>query len=295
MNLGLRYDNFGNPGKKEGPFNAIVLGAGDTRQQQIATAKMAALDRIYSTDTNNLAPRVGVSWDPTGTARWVLRGGAGLSYNRINNTSFSDERLNPPLFAQALTTIQDPTVAILYQLGPTYAENPALGRGLDANSGIRGARVALRVIDPAMTIPYVYNWFAGVQREVGSQFVLDVNYIGSESRNLLTGDGPTNRNYNRFAGDLFDGVLNRLNPSFGTIDLNEASIDAQYRGLTLQVNRRYREGFAFQAAYTLGKALDYVGNPQEITDIAREWGPANHDVRHVVKMNAIWEIPFIPT
>ncbi|PYR47131.1 MAG: hypothetical protein DMF89_19815 [Acidobacteria bacterium] len=218
FNVGLRYDNFGNPGKKEGPFNAIVLGPGATRQEQIATAKVAALDSIYRTDGNNVAPRVGVSWDPKGDARWVVRGGAGLSYNRINNTAFSDERLNPPLFAQASTTIQDPSVAILYQLGPTYAENPALGRGLDANGGIRGARVGLRVIDPAITIPYVYNWFAGVQRELAGQFVLDVNYIGSESRNLLTGDGPTSQNYNRFAGDLLDGVLNRLNPSFSGRD-----------------------------------------------------------------------------
>ncbi|PYR47130.1 MAG: hypothetical protein DMF89_19810 [Acidobacteria bacterium] len=29
-----------------------------------------------------------------------------------------------------------------------------------------------------------------------------------------------------------------------------------------------------------------------MTDVGREWGPALHDVRHVVKMNMIWEIPF---
>jgi carboxypeptidase family protein/TonB-dependent receptor-like protein len=292
FNLGLRYDNFGNPGKLEGPFNAIVLGPGATRQEQIATAKVAALDHIYGTDNNNVAPRVGVSWDPTGSARWIVRGGAGLSYNRINNTAFTDERLNPPLFAQASTTIQDPSVAILYELGPTYIENPALGRGLDANGGIRGARVALRVIDPALTIPYVYNWFAGVQRELPGQFVVDVNYVGSESRQLLSGDGPTSQNYNRFSGDLFDGVLNRLNPSFSTIDLNESRISANYRGVTMQVSRRYQQGFAFQTAYTLGKAMDYAGSAQEVTDPGREWGPADHDVRHVVKMNVIWEIPF---
>jgi hypothetical protein len=292
LNLGLRYDNFGNPSKKEGPYNGIILGSGATRQEQIATAKVAAVDRIYKTDWNDFAPRVGIAWDPKGNAQFIVRGGAGISYNRINNTAYSDERLNPPLFAQASTTILDPTVAILYTLGPTYRENPALGRGLDANGGILGSRVALRVIDPAIVLPHVYNWFAGVQRQLPWDFVLDVNYVGSASRNLLGGDGPTSNNYNRFAGDLLDGVLNRLNPSFGTIDLTESRIDANYNGIATQVSRRYRKGLAFQVAYTLGKARDVAGNSQEVTNPGLEKGPADYDVRHVVKLNAIWEIPF---
>jgi hypothetical protein len=295
LNLGLRYDNFGNPGKKEGPFNGIEFGPGSTRQEQVAGARVMAVDQIYETDWSNLAPRFGISWDPGGDARLVIRGGAGLSYNRINNTAFSDERLNPPQFASASTTVQDPSVAILYTLGPDYPPNPALGRGLDENGGIRGSRVALRVVDPALTLPYVYNWFAGVQRQLPWDFVVDVNYIGSRSYDLLGGDGPTSQNYNRVAGDLLDGVLNRLNPSFGTVDITESRIEARYHGITLQLNRRFKRGLAFQTAYTFGKAEDFAGNAQEVTDPGREEGDADHDVRHVVKVNAIWEIPYKPS
>ncbi len=292
LNLGIRYDNFGNPGKKEGPFNGIVLGPGATRQEQIRAAKMAAVDKIYDTDWNNLAPRLGLAWDPTGRARWVVRAGAGVSYNRINNTAYSDERLNPPLFAAASTNIFDPTVPIVYTLGPNYPENPALGRGLDERGGIKGARVNLRVIDPAIRLPHVYNWFAGVQRQLPGEFVVEVNYVGSASRNLLSGDGPTSNDYNRFAGDLFDGVLNRLNPSFGTIHMTESRIDASYHGLTAQASRRYKQGLAFQVAYTLGKAEDYGGSSQEVTQPEREKGAAGHDIRHSLKMNVVWEVPF---
>jgi hypothetical protein len=296
LNLGLRYDNFGNPSKKEGPFNGIILGPGATRQEQVATARVAEVDSIYSTDGNNIAPRLGLAWDPRGDARFVIRGGAGISYNRINNTAFSDERLNPPQFASASTTVQDPTVAILYTLGPNYPANPSMGRGLDANGGIRGSRVALRVVDPELQLPHVYNWFVGAQQQLAGNFVVDVNYIGSASRNLLGGDGPTSQNYNRVAGDLLDGVLNRLNPSFSTVDITESRIDASYHGVTTQLNRRFNDGLAFQVAYTLGKATDGMGNTlggaQEVTRPELERGPANHDVRHVLKMNAIWEIPF---
>lgn len=121
--------------------------------------------------------------------------------------------------------------------------------------------------------------------------MVEVNYVGSASQNLLSGDGPTSNNYNRFAGDLLDGVLDRVNPSFGTIGLTESGIDANYRGLTLQVGRRSTRGFAFQAAYTLGKAEDYAGSSQEVTRPELEKGPAGHDIRHSLKLNAIWEIP----
>jgi hypothetical protein len=251
LNLGLRYENFGNPRKKEGPFNGIVLGTGATRQEQIANARIAEVDKLYDTDWTNLAPRLGVAWDPGGNARFVVRAGAGLTYNRINNTVFSDERLNPPQFAAATASIQDPSVPILYTLGP-YPPNPALGRGLDERGGIRGARVELRVVDPAIGLPYSYNWFAGVQRELGRGFVVDINYVGSSARNLLSADAPGGENYNRVSGDLFDNRLDRLNPSFGVVGLAESRISQAYNGVTAQVSRRFRNGVSVQGNYTLG-------------------------------------------
>ncbi len=294
LNLGLRYENYGNPKKADGEYNAIILGSGSTRQEQIANAKVAAVDSIYKTDWNNFAPKFGFAWDPRGDARWVIRGGAGISYNRINNTVYSDERLNPPQFAQAATNIFS-TTPIVYSLGPNYPTNPALGKGVDANGGIIGARVALRVIDPNIKIPMSYNWFGGLQRELPWRFVLDVNYLGSAGRHFLSGDGPGGEDYNRFAGDLLDNRQNRLNPSFASVGLAESRISTKYNGLTLQVNRRYQRGFAFQTAYTLSKATDMAGFAQEVTQPGREKGPADYDRRHVLKTNIIWEIPFNPS
>ena len=185
LNLGLRYENFGSPQKDGIPFNGIILGPGNTRQEQIATAKVGTVDRLYDTDWNNFAPRLGISWDPTSSGRLVFRAGGGTSYNRVNNTVFSDERLNPPQFAQAATTVQDASVPIVYTLGPSYPPNAALGRGLDANGGIKGARVALRVVDPAIVSPTYHNWFAGVQRQLPWHLVAEFNYSGSAGRHLF--------------------------------------------------------------------------------------------------------------
>jgi hypothetical protein len=44
------------------------------------------------------------------------------------------------------------------------------------------------------------------------------------------------------------GRLDRLNPSFAAVNVNESRISSRYDGLALEVRRRYDSGFAFQAA-----------------------------------------------
>ena len=291
LNLGLRYDNFGNPVKDGGQYNGIILGPGATRQEQVKNAKVGRVDQLYSTDWNNFAPRLGITWDPTSTGKFVVRAGTGISYNRINNTVYTDERLNPPQFAHAFGSVQDGT-PIVYSLGPNYAPNTALGRGLDANGGIIGARVSLVGVDPAMVVPEYYNWFAGAQYQLPWHFMAEANYSGSKGRHLLNGDGPGGENYNRASGDLLDGRLDRLNPSFATVGLNESRINSNYQGISFQLQRRYSQGFAFQSAYTYGVAKDDAGSAMIVEQPQLDYGYATFDIRHKLAMNFVADIPF---
>ena len=180
----------------------------------------------------------GLTWDPRSSGRFVVRAGFGKSYNRINNTVFSDERADRRSSPRRSARCR--TVAIVYSLGPDFAVNTAIGRGLDANGGIRGARVALRVVDPELQMPEDYNWFAGAQYQLPWNFMAEVNYNGTAGRKLLSGDGPTSEDYNRFSGDLLnDNVRNRLNPSFATVDFNESRTYSNYHGMSAQLQRRY--------------------------------------------------------
>jgi hypothetical protein len=107
----------------------------------------------------------------------------------------------------------------------------------------------------------------------------------------MTWDGPGGENYNRYAGDLEDGVFDGQNASFNNIGLAESRIDSRYNGLTVQLQRRLRDGFAFQTAYTLGKVTDSAGSSIEVTRPDLEEGPADYDVRHRLTFNFILEIP----
>jgi hypothetical protein len=180
---------------------------------------------------------------------------------------------------------------MLYSLGPNYPDNPALGRGVDANGGIIGARVNLRVIDPNTVTPYSYNWFTGVQFELPWKFVVEANYIGSAGRMLMSTDGPGGEDYNRFTGDMVDGRMDRLNQSFGQVALAESRISSKYNGFTLQLNRRFRQGFSFQAAYTFGKAFDTPSSATDVTNPQLDYGAAGHDLRHKLAMNFIYQVP----
>lgn len=290
VNAGLRYEVFGSPTKGNGRVNAIVLGSGSTMQERVRNAKVAAVDNLYNTDWNNLAPRLGLAWDVRGDAKLVVRAGGGMAFNRINNTVWSDEKFNPPQFASAAGGIQS-GVPMLYSLGPNYPDNPALGRGVDANGGIIGARVNLRVIDPDTVTPYAYNWFAGVQYELPWRIVVEANYIGSAGRKLMSTDGPGGEDYNRFSGDMLDGRMDRLNASFGQVALAESRVNSKYNGFTFQLNRRFHQGFSFQAAYTFGKAYDLPSSATEVTLPQLDYGFASHDLRQKLAMNLIWQAP----
>ena len=74
--------------------------------------------------------------------------------------------------------MQDGT-PIVYSLGLEFALNTALGRGLDSHRWIVGARVALRVVDPALEDAGYYNWFTGVQHQLPWNFMAELNYTGT--------------------------------------------------------------------------------------------------------------------
>ncbi len=293
LNLGLRYENFGNPKEVNNRLQGLILGSGANIFERFATARMARVNQLYSTDNNNFGPRLGLAWLPTRSGAWVIRAGGGVSYNRINNTVFSDERLNPPRFGAATTDVRTAGAPpIVYTMGPNYPPNPALARGVDERGGIRGARLDLRVVNSRLRIPYVLHWFFGVQRQLPGAFVAEANYIATAGRKLLTGDAPGGENYNRFAGDLLDGRLDRFNPSFGVIGYADGIVNSAFHGFTFQAIRRYGRGFAFQAALTLGKTLDTPTVAMEVTRRDLDRGLASFDVNRKLSLNAIWEVPF---
>jgi hypothetical protein len=216
------------------------------------------------------------------------------------NLPAENYRHSPPLRASVVLGQQFGTPTFTYSLGDAskpylgYPVDPALQVGLDERNGVRGARVALTVVDPELKSPYTHNWFLGVQREIMWGMVAEANYLGSAGRQLHNA-----YNVNRFVGDLAaDGVFTGFNPSFANITMVRSNSRANYHGGTVTLRRNFRQGYTVQGAYTFGKAMNdadqAVGttNFQDAADIGADYAIAGYDVPHKLALVGLWEMPF---
>ena len=177
VNLGLRYEFFGLPK--------------DARQQ----ARNAVSDlpgtplifRIPKEDHNDFGPRIGFAWDPTGSAKWAIRGGFGVAYDTV-----------PYNFATNGAPIQKQAV-----LQPPTACNGTLGAPpawcVTRSGFLAGGAMKLTFIPPTsqatarsltgnliadMVSPKVMSWSLGVQRELMRDTSLEIRYIGTRAVEL---------------------------------------------------------------------------------------------------------------
>jgi hypothetical protein len=299
INAGLRYENYGTFKDSDDTLRNIVFGPGSTFGERLASARVDFVDRFYPTDNNNIGPRLGFAWDPTGTGKMSVRGGYGLAFDRLMNLPAENYRHSPPLRASVVLGQFFGTPQFTYSLGDPskpyhgYPVDPALRVGLDSRNGVVGARVAITAVDPNLKSPYAHNWFVGVQREIGLGIVADANYIGSAGRNLHNA-----YNINRFRGDLVDGRFDGFNPSFSSINLVTSTSSSDYHGATLQLKRNFQQGFLLQGAYTFGRAMNdadiAVGATafQDAADLGGERARAGYDVTHKLALVGLWELPF---
>ncbi|MGH9311275.1 MAG: TonB-dependent receptor domain-containing protein [Vicinamibacterales bacterium] len=302
INAGVRYENYGTFKDSDDTLRNIVFGNGSTFAERLASARVDFVDQFYPTDHNNVGPRLGFAWDPTGNGHTAVRGGYGLAYDRLMNLPAENYRHSPPLRASVVLGQFFGTPQFTYSLGDPsrpylgYPVDPALRVGLDSRNGVIGARVNLTTVDPSLKTPYVHNWFVGVQRELVMGIVADANYTGSAGRNLHNA-----YNVNRYVGDLLDGRFDGYNPSFGSINMVTSTSRSDYHGGTLQLKRNFRNGFMLQGAYTFGKAMDdadlAVGTTafQDAANIGGEWALAGYDVAHKLALVGLWELPFFRT
>jgi Carboxypeptidase regulatory-like domain/TonB dependent receptor len=317
LNLGLRHEWFGRPSETNGLLTNIILGPGADIFEQVQNATVGGVDQVVPDDWNNFAPRLGASWTPLGDNRLAIRGGWGIAYERLFNNSITNIRFNPPYYAFAVANPSNVAsqagVPIVY--GPTNPDgtrrnepisitdpntNPGVQDGLGIVGNIIGwnsrfgtSQQSLRVPDPNTKDAFTHNWFVGAQTELRWNMVLEANYLGNIGRNF-----GRIVDYNTIRGDLFDGRLDRLNPSFGGINYRAMLAESEYHALQMQLNKRLSNGFTGQVSYTLGKAMDsgsdvqVGGSPVDARELGLEWAYSDFDVRHRLVVNWLWELPF---
>jgi hypothetical protein len=230
------------------------------------------------TDTNNIAPRLGIAWAP-GDRRTVIRASYGIFFERI------------PLRATSNALQRDGTryKVALFRFGtPGAPVFPSVAAAFPA-----GFLPSITTIDPNIENAYTQQAGLQIERELTSNTSLSAGYLYTRGLHLIL---SRNINVPRFPTSA--GVPNqgRPNPNFGNISRYESSGDSYYHGLLVSLNRRFKRWVGGRVSYTLSKSIDNTGNafffsPQNNFNLRDERGRSDNDQRHVLAVSGTLAAP----
>ncbi|MBE3134225.1 MAG: Plug domain-containing protein, partial [Acidobacteria bacterium] len=143
--------------------------------------------KLYENDLNNVAPSVGIAWDPKGDGKSVLRGNYRMAFDRINTFVISSAIFQsiPGITAGVSNTAFGQNGGRLQNVGPVIA---SLQPTFNPESFVQPPAVStssMRVMDSTFQTPLTHAWAISYQKEIMSKTVLEVAYIGRRASKLF--------------------------------------------------------------------------------------------------------------
>jgi hypothetical protein len=245
----------------------------------------------FKTDTNNVAPRLGLAYGLGKNERTVIRASTGIFYDPPQTDQYRRALLNngsPAFFT--LTAVP----------GLPYA--PAFPNVLPAvPTGFTVPPGDITTISPNFATLYSFNANVSVSQEIGGGFVATASYLYSKGTHL-----PVYRNINLVPSGAFlaDGrpifsSTARVYRGFANILSAESAGNSDYNGMNLSLQRRFAHGYELFATYTWSHAIDDAPE-QNIIDSAttvtlsdpsdrrRDRGNSLTDRRHVLNLTGVF-------
>jgi hypothetical protein len=284
LNLGLRYEYWTNPaGARTQALNAIsnvpgVISFG-----------------VPKTDKNNIAPRIGFAYDPTGSGKTAIRGGFGISYD-VKFQNFASITLPPQLQSElnetsACTLTPQPAWC---SSGTNFLATGGLPQTYIPPATQTDARALTSSYIDDTVMPKIMTWSLGVQHELYRGATLEARYLGTRGlslpvqyrRNrisyfdaggpplptyLSASDIPATFNANTPMDTNFYNFVFELDPAFSDNIYQQygfaASVTSDppygssiYHGGSLNFTQRSRYGLTLNANYTYSHAIDNSTN-----------------------------------
>jgi hypothetical protein len=132
------------------------------------------------------SPNVGLSYDPVGNGKTVIRAGGALMYDNPNFFTAQRNQQNPP-FATAVTNVQTSSSAPIPFAAPwsvgTFTTNPFPQPAVPTPAqALFFAQSQYIVTVPQFKPAYAIQWTLSVQREFGHGWQAQLDYIGNVTR-----------------------------------------------------------------------------------------------------------------
>jgi outer membrane receptor protein involved in Fe transport len=278
MNLGVRYEFITTPTEANGKISNL--------RHVTDTALTVGPPWHSNPSLANVAPRLGVVWDPFRKGRTAVRGGFGLFYDEIlPKYYFFSGSLNPPFTTR--TSIANPPF-------------PNVVANFDPNAPIRAQ---LQTVNYDLQTPFITQYNASVQQSLRGNWDVTIGYVGSRGRNLFRiGDSNLAPETVVNGVKTYQPALGRRNPNFVGVWQRVTDGESFYNAMQIAVNKRQSKGLRAQVSYTLARSIDdssginsqdFDNNVQYVLDWydrTFDRGPSAFIVRHNLTFNWTWDI-----
>lgn len=325
LTLDLRMDHNSNPicqtncfGRLASDFSTLDHNPAIPYDQAIVTGQHQALQSFQKIFWQ---PRFGFAWSPSILKDTVFRGGFGLFADTFPGQVADLLAQNPPNFNSfsVLGGLGAPFPAGALAPGvpgsifTTASQTNAAFSTVFANGGTVGDLLAL--LPPGVPPPNVNSaniikdpmyeeWNFEVEHSINSSTTLNLNYVGNHGYHETFQNENVNAGIPGFAG------LPATSPDSRFTIVNQVETEAvsNYNGLTASIQHRFTHGLQVQGSFSWSHALDEISNggfnpfnddtnsslqvPLDPTNIRRNYGNADYDVRRYLNLSYVYEVPY---
>ena len=307
LTYGLRYERPGEATLSLLPANERIVGVagGDPR---------FAIQPVPKVDKNNFQPRLGFNWNPrtdsdgilgflTGGDKLVFRGG----YAVTHDYTFINIALNVASsfpFIAAVSLPANTTFAGAASVPNAFTSLPNI-----SNAGVNPNEFTRTIVGADFRSPYYQSFSFEAQRELGTNVVFRLGYVGSKGTGLFqTIDGNPRRLdvLGTTCNPTFTGANPdscRVNRAAAVVRLRANAASSIYHSLQGSMEKRLSRGFSAGLHYTWSSFIDSaseVFNPssgevavsQDSFNRAADRGRSTYDRPHRLTGNFVYELPW---
>lgn len=245
-------------------------------------------------------PRTGLTWDPRGDGRSVLRASAGVYFARQNMLT--------QVGSVTTNGLQQQTIFATTDLNRLFGVPLPVWPGVLTPAPVPEGRfpdfTGVRVFDRDYQNPRTYTMNVGYEQEFLPNWSAYADYTWARARHLTRflnynrsdpvccDQGPGTGNTHTYGGAPFG-------PQLGEVMVATSRGRSQYNGVTLGLRKRFADGIQLEANYGLAKDKDDDSNERDpftdrsfnFFDLEEDWALSDRDIRHKFNFFGYYELP----